>query len=131
MPGAGDPDNRRMMRFGDDLGGLEQATLAWVQTLGQVRAAHPSLSRGQWSAPLLATWDTLAWARTTDEETAVVVLNLGDSAQAGELPTGSVGVSDGVTFTDVLGDAGAATSAGGTLSWSLPARSAAIFVGSP
>ncbi|MBQ9243048.1 MAG: hypothetical protein IJ165_07450 [Proteobacteria bacterium] len=46
MPGSNDPDNRRMMLFGDDLNEQQKGTLGYVQALGKMRKAHKALSRG-------------------------------------------------------------------------------------
>jgi len=46
MPGANDPDNRRMMVFGDALTDHQSATLAIATKLNEIRAAHPALRRG-------------------------------------------------------------------------------------
>jgi glycosidase len=45
MPGAGDPDNRRMMQWSGYIA-PQQTLLARVQALGQLRAAHPAMRRG-------------------------------------------------------------------------------------
>ena len=131
MPGAGDPDNRRFMRFGDDLGDLEQQTLAFMQTLGAVRAAHPALRRGTWSAPLAGGWDLLAYGRVAPEETAIVVLNLGDAPASGSLPVGGVGLSDGAELSDAMGGAPATAVSGGAMAFEVGARSVAIYTTTP
>ena len=46
MPGANDPDCRRMMRFGDDLNEKEQTTLESVAKLGQLRKNNLPLIYG-------------------------------------------------------------------------------------
>ncbi|MCL2325814.1 MAG: alpha-amylase family glycosyl hydrolase, partial [Proteobacteria bacterium] len=46
LEGGNDPDNRRMMKFGDALTAQQKETLGFVQLLGQVRRAHPVFSRG-------------------------------------------------------------------------------------
>lgn len=46
LEGANDPDNRRMMQFGDMLNDQQKETLALVQKLGQIRRDHPVLSLG-------------------------------------------------------------------------------------
>ncbi|GHG96226.1 alpha-amylase family glycosyl hydrolase [Comamonas sp. JC664] len=46
LPGAGDPDNRRFMRFGAALSGLERELLDVVQKLGQARLSHAALQSG-------------------------------------------------------------------------------------
>ncbi len=45
MPGAGDPDNRRMMPW-SGYNQPQQTLLARMQALGQLRAAHPAMRRG-------------------------------------------------------------------------------------
>lgn len=45
LEGANDPDNRRMMKF-DGLNQEQQTTIEFMKRLGQVRRAHPALSRG-------------------------------------------------------------------------------------
>ena len=126
MPGAGDPDNRRMMRFDGELSGNEATTLAFMQTLGQVRADHPALRTGSWGAALLAEADFLAFPRVHADETVIVVINRAGSSRSAELGVGGLGLSG--TFTDALGNASDATVSGGDLSVTIPARAAAIFV---
>jgi glycosidase len=46
MPGAGDPDNRRMMRFDEGLNDRETALLDHVRAWGRLRAASPAIRRG-------------------------------------------------------------------------------------
>lgn len=130
MPGAGDPDNRRMMRFGDALSGREAALLATVQKLGRARAAHPALSRGAWSAPLFADSELIAYARTTPGELAVIVLNRSSGARAVTLDVSSLPGALGAAFTDALGGPGA-TASGGELALTVPARTAAILIARP
>jgi glycosidase len=45
LPGAGDPDNRRMMQWSNYNAG-QQALLARMQALATIRAAHPAMRRG-------------------------------------------------------------------------------------
>jgi glycosidase len=45
LPGAGDPDNRRMMQWSNYNAG-QQALLARIQALTAIRAAHPATRRG-------------------------------------------------------------------------------------
>jgi len=46
LPGAGDPDNRRMMKF-NGLSNNEMKLFSSVKKLGKERKLHPSLSRGR------------------------------------------------------------------------------------
>ena len=126
MPGAGDPDNRRMMRFGNELSGNEKETLAFLKKLGQARKEHPVLSAGAWSAALWSEGDFLAYARTSGDEKAVVLINIGDSEKSGELDVGGIGLDGPVT--DVLGG-GEVVVEGGKLPFAVPAGGAAIYIG--
>jgi glycosidase len=128
LPGAGDPDNRRFMRFDGELSAHESATLAFVQRLGQARAAHPALRTGALSGALWAEADFLAYARTLPTQRAVVLLNRGGGTKTGTLQVGGVGITDGTRLVDVLGSGAPQTVAGGGLAFSVPARSAAIYV---
>lgn len=127
IPGAGDPDNRRMMRFGDDLSGKEKATLSFLQKLGTARKGHPALSKGEWTAPLWAEGDFLAYARVLPEETAIVLINRGGGVKAGELDVSPAGLADGVQLDEVLAG-GSADVSGGKLPFSVPPTTAAIYV---
>ncbi|TNF25141.1 MAG: hypothetical protein EP329_23635 [Deltaproteobacteria bacterium] len=127
MPGAGDPDNRRMMRFGGDLSARESAALGVVRKLGQARRAHPALSRGEWPNALVKEADLLVYARTLSEEKAIIVLNRGASSRSGSVSTSSLGVSDGTVFQDALGG-GSVTVSGGQLGYDVPARGFKILV---
>ncbi len=46
MPGAADPDNRRMMRFGEELEPAERAHLAAMRQVGRLRRDLPALTFG-------------------------------------------------------------------------------------
>ena len=126
MPGAGDPDNRRMMRFDGDLNANEKAMMAFMKKLGAARAAHPALRKGAWSQPLWADGDVLAWARTTADDKAVVVLNRSDADKSGEVQVGAQGIADGTTLVGLLGG-GSVKVSGGKLAWKLGARQADIW----
>ncbi len=47
LEGSNDPDNRRMMKFGDSLNPEQKKTLEHVQKLGQIRREHPVLATGK------------------------------------------------------------------------------------
>lgn len=114
LPGAGDPDNRRDMFWGnlDD----NQAFLHdRIATLTDIRAKHPSLRRGT-RTTVSADADTWVYKRSTSDDVVYVAVNRSDSdKQLGGLPTGSL--SELVT---------SATVNGGTVS--VPARQTRIFV---
>ena len=129
MPGAGDPDNRRMMRFGGELSGSESSTLTFMQRLGSARAAHPALRTGSWEPPLVAEDDVLVYGRLGSGEVALVALNRGDSTRSFELAVAGLGVTDGTIFEDALaGSSATATVSNGLLTVSIPPLSAQIWV---
>lgn len=47
MAGSNDPDNRRMMMFGDQLNEQQKAMLGLVQSVANIRRGHKALSRGE------------------------------------------------------------------------------------
>jgi glycosidase len=130
LSGAGDPDNRRSMRFGDDLSdSLEKPTLAFVQKLGTVRAAHPALRTGSWPPALAAGADYLAFARQGSDETVFVAINRGASTRAFDLDVSGLGIANGQMFEDALSQPPlSATVSAGRLAFSLAATTAAILV---
>ncbi len=73
LAGAGDPDNRRMMQFGNDLSPNQAAALEFVQKLGQARKELAPLRLGALKT-LSVTADTWAYERTHDGSRVVVVV---------------------------------------------------------
>ena len=73
MPGAGDPDNRRMMRFGN-LGPKELELKAKTAKLFGLRQQHLSFTYGDFNL-LAADKNTLAYQRNYFKETTLVVFN--------------------------------------------------------
>ena len=90
LEGANDPDNRRMMKFGDALNAEQTKTLALVQKLGKLRHEHPALYNG--------TRETIdAYARSYlymmrgGGETILVGISDSDEDQTYEVPAGVKG----------------------------------------
>ena len=102
MSGAGDPDNRRMMRFGQDVTMEEASVKAHFAKLAKTRAAHPSLYLGS-RRVLAASEDHYAYVRKHEDDVSLVVFNRTDEIQryVFEL-TPEVG---DVVLTDTLSDA--------------------------
>jgi len=125
MPGAVDPDCRRMMRFGSALSTLEQGTLTNVQKLGTTRAAHTAFRQGT-RTRLWVDASFYAYGRvdSSNGDTVVAAFNFG-SAQASRTMTVSNIALTG-TVTDALSGA-TATVSNGSLTVTLPALTAAVF----
>lgn len=128
LEGAGDPDNRRFMRFGDQLNALQRETLAHVQKLTSTRRAHPALRRGR-RVDLQIDDDGLVWGYglVSGEDRAVVVLNRKSSAQTRRIEVGQLGLGGGATLRDALGGQ-TITVSGGAVEVTVPAREAALLV---
>jgi glycosidase len=114
MPGAGDPDNRRMMQWSGYSAG-QSALFAHVKKLGAIRAAHSALRRGT-RTTVSVTADTYAYKMADSSDTVYVLVNRGDAQQSiGGLPSGSF--EDQLTKAPVAGP-----------SVPVPARSSMILV---
>lgn len=81
MTGAGDPDNRRMMRFDEQLSQPEQEMFRDVSRLIRARNEHPALRYGDFQT-VLATQDCLVYLRSTPDERVLVALNKSEAVQA-------------------------------------------------
>jgi len=73
MPGAGDPDNRRMMKF-DKLNYFENKVRETVKTLAHIRQDCPELVYGEYQ-PLIVTQDAYVFIRTFFGKASVVIFN--------------------------------------------------------
>jgi glycosidase len=76
MTGASDPDNRRMMRFGNELSVWEQRALIDVRKLVSLRKNHAALKFGDFLT-LKADKNIYAYLRSDFTERILVVLNKG------------------------------------------------------
>ena len=74
MTGAADPDNRRMMRFGNQLDQNEKENLTDVSKLIHLRKNHPALRYGDYYS-LIADTNVFAYVRSDMNERVLVVLN--------------------------------------------------------
>jgi cyclomaltodextrinase len=80
LTGAADPDNRRPMRFGNQLSQQEKRMLEDVQRLVKLRASHPALRYGDFRT-LLADKSCFAYLRCDFNERLLVVLNKSSVSQ--------------------------------------------------
>jgi glycosidase len=74
MTGAGDPDNRRMMRFGDDVSSAEAKVREHFSKLAHARRTHPSLYLGS-RRVLVADANRYAYVRAYADDRALVLFN--------------------------------------------------------
>ncbi|MDD5766564.1 MAG: alpha-amylase family glycosyl hydrolase, partial [Candidatus Marinimicrobia bacterium] len=74
MTGANDPDNRRMMRFDDQLTRFEKQQLKIISKLVNIRNSHTALRRGDYF-PLFSSKDILVYSRGDAKERFIVTLN--------------------------------------------------------
>jgi glycosidase len=123
MPGAIDPDCRRMMRFGSSLSASETATLANFQKLGTARGAHSALRRGT-RTRLWVDASFYAYGRVDGSDIVVAAFNLGTAQASRTMNVNNIGLTG--TVTDALSGA-TATVSGGTLTIDLPPLTAAVF----
>ena len=124
MPGAGDPDNRRMMRFGN-LSAKELELKNKTAKLFALRAQHLSLTYGDFNL-LQADQTTLAYGRSYFNETTIVVFNNSlqsktVSVNLSSVPSGNLQPQFGSTFSYKKGT---------SLTVELPAKSFEIFIAS-
>jgi glycosidase len=74
MTGASDPDNRRMMRFGNELNSFERKMLEDVRKIINIRKNHPALRFGDFLT-LYADENIYAFIRSDMNERILVVIN--------------------------------------------------------
>lgn len=80
MTGAADPDNRRMMRFDNQLNEYEKQTLKDVSKLIHIRKDHPALRYGDFLT-LQADENVYAYLRSDMNERILTILNKSTNAQ--------------------------------------------------
>ncbi len=80
MTGASDPDNRRMMRFGNELNEFEKQTFKDVSKLIHIRKDHSALRNGDFLT-LQADKNIYAYIRSDMNERILVILNKSDKEQ--------------------------------------------------
>lgn len=74
MTGAGDPDNRRDMRFGDDVSRYERSVLQYFSAMTKIRREHSALRYGSRRA-LLIEDNRYAYVRAFFEDRVLVAFN--------------------------------------------------------
>ncbi|NBB78242.1 MAG: hypothetical protein GVY36_02175, partial [Verrucomicrobia bacterium] len=124
MTGAGDPDNRRMMRFGSDVTAHEAAVKEHFSTLAHARRAHPALYMGS-RRVLEADADTYAYLRAHEADRALVAFNRSDAPATLELLTAPE-IKTGLLRDVISGDEVSVTN--GRVTLRLQPMTSAVFV---
>ncbi len=127
LPGAGDPDNRRMMPAEEELGPPQRALRGRVQAIGVARRESLALRRGA-RRTLWVDDDLYVYGRGEGADLAIVALNVSDAERSVEVPVpAELGLGGGTVLTDRLGGADV-SAAGGNLPITLPARRGALYL---
>lgn len=123
LSGQDDPDDRRPYPWGRE----DTELRSFYRTLAHLRAEHVALREGDLRF-LLADDEgsALAFARTTEQEVALTVMNLGPIARDVTIDVSNV-IPDGSVLTDGLGGPGA-TVRDGAVTVNLPARGNAVLL---
>ena len=127
MTGAGDPDNRRDMRFGEDVSPDEKGVLDNFEKLGAIRRAHPALRYGS-RRPVVVDHDVYGFVRAYLEDRVVVLFNRGKKETKVEVRVAPE-LADG-DYTDVLNGLSAPV-ANGKLKFAIPGQTAAFITKTP
>jgi len=130
-PGAGDPDNRRMMQFAPGTSPAQQATLEVVRRLLAARQAHPAMRVGA-RRTLQLDADGLLWAYALEAggDFAVVVLNRAPGPRTCALDLSALALPDGLILDEVIAGGQGSVQAG-SLAVTLPGRTAGVWVARP
>lgn len=81
MTGASDPDNRRMMRFDDELNEFEKETLMDVREIVNLRKKYPALRYGDYYS-VAADDNIFAYTRSYMNDRILVVINKDEESQS-------------------------------------------------
>jgi glycosidase len=108
MPGTGDPDNRRKMKF-SSLSAREEGVLQMVKKVGQIRQTYAAIRRGS-RQTLYVDNDVYAYARSTGSGSSVIiVLNRSTGPKTVTISVPSNLGLNGVTLTDAISSSGSYT----------------------
>ncbi len=105
--GAGDPDNRRPMRFGDELNAFEKDNLKLVKRLATLRKTSPALIEGM-RLPLLCTDQYYVFAKIHFGEIIIAAFNKSDKPAiikvnaAKAIESKDVENKNGICFCDMI-----------------------------
>lgn len=122
MPGAGDPDNRRMMRF-EGLSAREADLLEFVRKVGSARKRSKALRFGTRDTQVIEP-DLYVFQRATGDDAALVVINRGPERTVTIASRGGLRLP--ITLVDGITGATIAIPSSG--SFRVPAQAAMVLV---
>jgi glycosidase len=125
--GAADPDNRHLFRQAASRTATETALFEFVSALGTARRVSTGLRRGEYLS-LLAEEQFLAYARFTATDLAVVCLNTSTDPVTRSVPLPGNLPIPVVGFEDALVAGSEYAVVGGSVTVTVPARSAVVLV---
>ena len=123
MTGAGDPDNRRDMRFGDAVAPPEREVLGLWEQLARVRREHPALRIGS-RRTIVAEKDPLIFTRAHLGDRVLCVFNRSKEPIERTFPAGPE--LEQAEYEDSLGR-GTLEMKDGNVTVRVPGRAAAMF----
>jgi glycosidase len=137
MNGGGDPDNRRDFPGGfpgdsrnaftrEGRSASEETVFERVQKLAGLRSDLVSLRRGK-QIDLYVSDQQYAYARVSESQSAIIVINNEIVPAALEFGVGPAVLKDGSTLCDQLGTSKEVRVSGSSIRVEIPARSAAIY----
>ena len=131
LAGAGDPDNRRMMKF-EGLSPAQTELLGRIQALGRVRNEVPALHTGEWQELWVSGADDLfMYARDNgggDVALYAARMNWSDGERTWQVPMPTALGVEGARFVDALGGPRTGQVTGGTMSVTLGPWEYAVLV---
>jgi glycosidase len=128
LTGDDDPDDRRTYPWADLGGNPDQTLLSHYTTLASLRRTNPALTAGDLRV-LLAddSAGTVAYARKTSSQAAIVAVNRSSSSQTLQIPVAGF-VPDGTAFSFRVGGSGSAAVSGGALAVTVAPMSGALLL---
>ncbi|MBS1150797.1 MAG: glycosyl hydrolase, partial [Myxococcaceae bacterium] len=127
LPGAGDPDNRRLMKFGATLSARETALLEHVQKLGTARKQSQALRFGD-RATLVIEDDLYVFQRDSSADGALVAINRGAARQVSVTVKGELAKAAPRSYRDVLSGKTVLLGGPAAVTLSLDPASAALYL---
>ena len=128
LAGAGDPDNRRLMKF-TGLSGNEQMVLDRVKLAGSARKDYPGLRSSDRKTLGSVDANFYVYSRGTGGDAVIVALNRNShevTSPSISIPS-DLGISDGTTFTDLVSSR-TVTVSSGSISITVGGKDGAILV---